>query len=396
MGYIVILLLLALLTYRYDYLGIQKNKRLWYNIVMWVFILLAGLRYRIGFDTLAYELYYDMMPSLSHLTFDYMANDSKFEYGYTVIIATMKELGLSYYVLQFFQSVFINYAFFRFAKKYSTNQFLFVFLYFFLNYYEINCEIVRQGICVGISLFAFDYLVTEKYRNYIILVFIASLFHQVSLVLLVLPILKKCDILKKMQPNIYLASVLCAFILLGFYLQTYFNEYILLLEIGGRMGSKLDYYTNEYRSSDIAQGYRITTILAYVMTYVIYSFIALRKLKFNYKYYNDVAPLALICCMLNVIGISIIYRLTAFVWPFFILIISESLYKVKPSLEYHTRKKFSPILVFLFLLFLVYKTNRYFAIDVPGTNYHMYSRFYPYHSIIDKGKDPIREKLLEY
>ena len=162
------------------------------------------------------------------------------------------------------------------------------------------------------------------------------------------------------------------------------------------MGGKLDYYTNEYRSSDIAQGYRLTTILAFVMSYIIYSFLALKNLDGRYKYYKDVAPLALICCLLNVSGIAIIYRLTAFVWPFYILIISESLFEVNVWAKKSTRKKVRWYFLCLFFLFMIYKTNRYFAIDVPGTNYHMYSRFYPYNSIIEKGKDPTREKLLEY
>ena len=62
MVYYVILLLLIVLSIRYDLNGKIKYREQWYNTVLAILVLLAGLRYRLGEDTInyLYSFFYDI------------------------------------------------------------------------------------------------------------------------------------------------------------------------------------------------------------------------------------------------------------------------------------------------------------------------------------------------
>ena len=62
MIYFVVLLLLLILTVRYDINGKTEYRDQWYNAVLVILILIAGLRFRLGVDTVnyIYMFYHDI------------------------------------------------------------------------------------------------------------------------------------------------------------------------------------------------------------------------------------------------------------------------------------------------------------------------------------------------
>ena len=67
MIYLLLLFLLLYLSYRYDY---RKNIAYFdasYYLILILFILLAGFRFRIGVDTIRYESYAEYIPSLYNI-----------------------------------------------------------------------------------------------------------------------------------------------------------------------------------------------------------------------------------------------------------------------------------------------------------------------------------------
>ena len=73
--YIVLLIYLTVLCYVYDIKAFRKNRNLHYVCSCIILILVAGLRYRVGLDTIAYMRSFESpyYPSLEHfsLTGDY-------------------------------------------------------------------------------------------------------------------------------------------------------------------------------------------------------------------------------------------------------------------------------------------------------------------------------------
>ena len=73
MIYLIILLGLFFLTYVYDYRQFSRGRIVWLVVVLIVFILLGGLRYRIGTDTVNYIFDYRLVPPLDKLTSSYFS-----------------------------------------------------------------------------------------------------------------------------------------------------------------------------------------------------------------------------------------------------------------------------------------------------------------------------------
>lgn len=114
MIYIVILIYLLLLMFLHDYKDYKRNKSFWYYVTLYIFILLTGLRYRIGSDTLAYEVAFNNVPKLSSLTYSYLMDISDFEIGYTVLMSVSKTIFDKFWVFLFLQSIMVNVLIFDF------------------------------------------------------------------------------------------------------------------------------------------------------------------------------------------------------------------------------------------------------------------------------------------
>ena len=160
--------------------------------------LLAGLRYRVGTDTLSYMDEYYGDPS------SYFRD--KYLFGWYLLISVCKSLHLSFYVVQLILAFFTNYAVITFLKRYANHFFSSLLLYYVIVYPALNFEILRQGICISIFLLSFAFLDNKSYIKYLICVGIACLFHYSALALLLVPLVTWIPINKK-STTIFLAII---------------------------------------------------------------------------------------------------------------------------------------------------------------------------------------------
>ena len=76
MIYLFVFILLLIPVVKYDLMAKTGGERGWFCFNLVVLILLAGLRYRVGGDTLMYMSIYDDLPSLADLKyFDFAEAD---------------------------------------------------------------------------------------------------------------------------------------------------------------------------------------------------------------------------------------------------------------------------------------------------------------------------------
>jgi hypothetical protein len=134
------------------------------------------------------------------------------------------ELGFLWYVrwiAKFFDShisLFLITAFFivfsnmRFIYKYSAMPLLSVLMYISaipFGQYHLVLSLLRQGLAISIFLFAFDSILKRKPLRFIILVFIAMLFHKSALLCLLLyPLAKIKFNFKYATPSVVLIGVI--------------------------------------------------------------------------------------------------------------------------------------------------------------------------------------------
>ena len=137
MIYIIVLLTLIVLSYRYDYLKKTKNKKIWYYVTLIVFILIAGLRYRIGLDSVRYEIGYKFYPSIDELTaYDFI--NSSHQPLYFLLSATARSISDEFWVLQMLHSILVNVVIFRFFRLNTNNVFIAVIFYFIFLYNYVS------------------------------------------------------------------------------------------------------------------------------------------------------------------------------------------------------------------------------------------------------------------
>ena len=67
MIYFLTVIAFLILTYVYDYRRCEKGKLLWWIVMLVVLILISGMRYKMGTDSIKYENYYNWMHSITEL-----------------------------------------------------------------------------------------------------------------------------------------------------------------------------------------------------------------------------------------------------------------------------------------------------------------------------------------
>lgn len=379
MIYLIVIFLLIILFLRYDIQGKTKYFDFWYRFVLLVFILIAGLRWRLGLDTPNYlESFYYVYPTLGKFSFT--------EYGfgkdpfYILINSIVKTLGGRFFIVQLIQSSIVNVLIFKYIKKHSRYVFTCIFLYFITFYYDFNMEIMRASISVVICLFAYDYLLEKMWLKGYLLLCLALMFHMQTIVMFVLPIFFFLRLNK-----LGVAIIFAAFIF-AIYVNKIFGEYLTVLDAVSEVGAeKAEQYLNSDKYGD--QTHNLTYMIIFFFPYIIYSIGSLFYLK---KYDKDNSLLKLepfllfgVLFIVMQMNLQIAYRFVDYFRIYFILFFSElfmSLFKRNCRLSRGV----------IFARTFIISIPFFFMIGY--TDYKRLIRFYPYSSVIERKIDKKREQ----
>ena len=156
------------------FLDNKIDKKIIFYLLSLCFFLFAGLRFETGFDYDNYRVLY---------------NDYIFYRENWTLEPFIKVLFLftDYYFFNFYGFIFII-AFlsliikFRFFEKYSYLPLLSILLYYSRIFLIFDFGQIRQGMALGIVLWASTYINHRKFKYFIFLLCIATLFHVSSLV----------------------------------------------------------------------------------------------------------------------------------------------------------------------------------------------------------------------
>lgn len=86
-----------------------------------------------------------------------------------------------------FPAFFVQYSYLRFIRRHSPSLLIGVGLYLFLGTYVFSLAAMKQTIAMAILLYAADALIERRYKRYLLLVFLAFLFHTYAIGFLILP-----------------------------------------------------------------------------------------------------------------------------------------------------------------------------------------------------------------
>ena len=378
MIYLVILLLLLFLSIRYDINGVYRHKNLWYRIVLVAFILLAGLRWRLGVDTTGYLVsFYHKYTNLS--IDDLSIGNSPL---FVVINSFVRSLGGRFYVVQLIQATFVNVLIFIYIKKHSKYIFTCLFFYALFAFFNYNMEIMRGSMSIVICLFANDFIIERKWIKGYFLYFVALLFHPQTILLLVLPIFFFIRLNK-----VGFLFLIAAFII-GKIIIDLFGDYLFLFA-GDEM---LEEKVNSYLESDkfSIQGGNIGFYLATIFPLLFYPVVTLIFVKHfcpnsNLLKFEPFIMLGLAFSMVRM-NVEIAYRYIYYYYIYFFLFYAEffvELIKRGEKIDW----KVAYLRSFSIFFPVIFLSIGYMFFSSNGQGF----RYYPYTSVLNRQVDSNRE-----
>lgn len=383
MIYLFVLFLLLYLSFRYDICGKTKDRDLWYLVILIIFILLAGLRYRLGIDTQRYLFsFYHSYPTIDKFSFEnyYIGRDPL----YALLNSIVRSIGGRFYMVQLIDAAFVNYLFLRYFKKHSKYIFTCAFFFFLMSYVYFLFEIVRANFSIAICLYAFDYMQEKKWLKGYLLLLIATLFHVQTLVLYAIPLLLFLRFNKRG------ILVLLGALIVGASLQQILGDYMFILEGNDHLEGKVASYIESDK-----YGENTRNINFFILTLSLQVFYPLFSLWYSKRYSRNeglkkLEPFLMQGTAFVMVELSfmIAYRFVDYYMIYFALFFAEAFVcmvkkNVKRTIKgsLHLRNVLAAYII-CFIIFspLLINIRKYFDI-----------RYHPYSSVITKSVDEERE-----
>ena len=369
MIYLALLLYLIILCCKYDY-GIGKRYRtLNYIFSCILLILVAGFRYRIGFDTINYmeSFYSPYYPPLSEFSFrgDY-GNDILWVF----INSLAKSVGGGFYTVQFIQAAIVNIVVFWFIKKHSPKPFLGILLFFLFQWWNYCFEAMRESIAIAFYLFGLDALISENsYKKYYLRVWPAALVHTFGFITFLFPLITYLKV------NKYLPFVFVGFLVLFFSISDLMNSMVEgMVGFDGLAAEK----ATKYIESDIygESTLSIAGVISLFISRVIPIAFLIYVLYLDKSKETEVFIPYLLCYILVVflrIAMPIFFRFYNYFEVMLIIAITQAV--SLPKINRHSLRHFATVAVVALMVLI-----RAFELTEPA-GYEAYKRYFPYNSV---------------
>lgn len=369
MIYICVLILTFIGIYKYDLtnrlFSSSKKNTLYYTIAFILFFI-AAFRYYNGGDTENYAELFLQIPSWGNLS-EHHFDDFRYQKGYIYFVSFVKGLWDNFLIQQILTALIVNVVVFRFIKKYSPFVFLTTLIYFILNYFEFNMEIMRECISVSLGLLAYECLKSRRYIFMAILIYIAYQFHISALILTLMPLFAAIKFSKKsffvvLVVAISFPALYIAMPNLELYANLLFNQEDWVNDA---------YLIQEY-SDTLSTNYYVTHILKFLfIPYVILWYVN-KKVKFDFTGLVYVYALLQLLSMFS----YAFYRFANYFAPFYWIALSYAIYLLISK----QRELRTIILGFILMLMVYLHQNVQFSWDSNNNQYY-YNRYIPYESV---------------
>ncbi|MBO5628772.1 MAG: EpsG family protein [Aeriscardovia sp.] len=385
MIYLLLISLLICLIIRYDINGVVEYKKEWYLFVLILLILMSGLRYRLGVDTISYLYsFYHQVPMLHKITIE------DFAYGkdplFMLMNSLVKTIGGKFYIVQLVHATIVNTLIFSYFRRYSKYLFTCVLLYYVTVFFVLNMEEMRASLSVALSLFANDYIMKRKWLKGVALYGTCCLFHASSVILLLF-----IPIISFIRFNFKGLLILFALAVSGiFAMQFIMDNYQEIIDIDKVVDNKIAFYLKDemYTEGNLNVIGIIVSFLS--LLYPLYYLFYLKKYEKESRLLN-LEPFLMIFILISIMSfqIPIVYRFVRFYSVYNILFVSSffmCLLHKQSTLSIGIRSLRALIIILPF----IYNIMKGYS-DVKT-----YARYYPYASILDMEINEQRERVFMY
>ena len=164
----------------------KKDKKIIVYLTMPILCSIAAFRnYNIGNDTFEYMRIFETIKNSDNI---FLMTD-RYEIGYLLLNKIVSFVFSNSVSILFVTSIIIYIGFSIFIMKYSENPGFSIILFILMGYFAQSLNLIRFQIACVILLWAFDKILNKKIISFLLLVFIAFLFHKTAIIfLLALPL----------------------------------------------------------------------------------------------------------------------------------------------------------------------------------------------------------------
>ena len=384
MIYLLVFILLLIPVVKYDWMAKTGGEKKWYYFILAVLILLAGLRYRVGSDTLIYMSMFEDCPKLAELKYFDFA-EAQYNPLWYILNSISRSIFDSFTFFQIMHAVIVNSVFFWFFRKYCPLYYFSAILLYYIGYFcYFNMEILRESLCICLLLLSIPFYLRKQWLIYYIISIIALFFHYSAVVMLFMPLLqlfKKPS--WKWQLVLFFAVILFMKVI---------NVPALLLDVLG-LNEQLTLLLKNYLDLERSFMGMLSEVIKYLPIFIL---ICVRESNdISDKY--DFTPLLMgvVVPYSMAMGIGGFARFINYFVPFIIIYLVNTIYKV---LTFDFKRKQITFLSSMFaLLLLLVNMTSYYLSDLSEVypNTRAYVRCFPYYSVLSPKIDEHRERFVE-
>ena len=402
MVYLIVLAILFYCIYTYDFKKKKVGDMVFYISICIFLIAIAGLRYRIGGDSIAYESSYRNLKPLYELS-SFKFSILRWEPGFIVFASIPKSFSNDFMFFQFFHATIVNGIIFWFAAKNTNNKYIAITLYAVCLYLNLNTEVLRESLAVCCFLLAWPFFRSGKWYFYYPLVLLAMTFHISASITLFLPLCTLPGIRRAFKLGFITIIISCVILVIFYLIQRKFYSIIQLMNINETLTDRAQEY------SKISYGGMVLNFLGIIEHAVKTIFIpalALYFMKLRMKTIGD--PVAKKRFeKLEIIVVTGIYfavatmilfiagRFNNYIAMFNYVLIASCFFS---TIRVRTKRlRLQPSTWFLiFVMILAINFKGYFAGTYGSASNKRYMLYYPYSSRLAPEDDPDREEILRF
>lgn len=341
-----------------------------------ILVLIAGLRYRVGGDSLAYEYFFSDYPKINELhSFDIF--NAQYQPSWYVFNAFVKSVSNNFMTFQLIHALIINSIVFWFINKYTREKWLTLIYYFVFYYFYFNMEILRETLAISVFLISVPFLLNKKWIKYGFFCILATSFHISAYITFLFPFL-----LRELKIWQYVAVYFIAFTLFYF---TSPEQIVASLNLSGIIQVK----ASSYSSIEVSiYGFLIQLIKLLPILVIT---IIRRKNKLEPHIFDKFINIYIILGVFTMF-IAGFYRFLNYLSILSIIYIVDTIVLLRKQKRVFLK---SYIMIRLMVVLLFINQIYYFVRPISRDNVDgkFHNLYLPYYSVFNPKTDPKRESL---
>ncbi len=378
MIYLLIVIFLLCCIYIYDIRKVKVYRYHLFYTVISILIILNVLSYKIGGDTEAYMynwLFYNSLFDINLLD-EIAVRSFKERPGWIILTSFLKGLCDNFIILRVVLACWVNLVVAYFIRTNTKLIFTTLLIYFIVSYFNYNFEILRESIAISVFLLAYPFYVKGAWVKYFLCFLIAFMFHESSLVMLLMPFFRVFNNMDLKKLLVIMISIYIVLVLL--------NVTDVLMRI---LPESFAFYDKAYmylNSSVYGENIRVNMLLSFFPSFLIplISIVILR----NNPQQRFFCVFVIASILFNVLTTKmyIFYRFNNYVLLPVAVAYAEVIYLLSKRIALgNSRRIFFVPMLFVYILYKIY--NVHLMSDGAGNKVgaRMYERYYPYTSIIE-------------